>query len=145
VGRNTLNELPAWACDLLRNGRVGHLGLSDADGRPRVLPVTYAVLDGEVWTIIDNKPKRAGSQPARVRWLRARPHAALTVDHYDDDWAMLAWVQLTGQVEILEASAHPGAVGALIRRYPQYRIDPPPGPVLRFTVVRAIWWRATEC
>ena len=127
---------------MLDRERVGHLGLLDSHGRPRVLPVTYALSGGAAWTIVDNKPKRPGTEPARVRWLRARPHATLTVDHYDDDWSSLAWVQLLGEVAILEARAHEGALTALIHRYPQYEADPPPGPMLRLSVERAVWWRA---
>jgi PPOX class probable F420-dependent enzyme len=127
---------------MLENERVGHLGLGDSRGRPRVLPVTYALCEGAAWTIVDNKPKRAGTEPARIRWLRERPRAALTVDHYDDDWSTLAWVQLIGEVAILEPVAHRAAVGALTRRYPQYAADPPPGPLLRLSVARVVWWRA---
>jgi PPOX class probable F420-dependent enzyme len=127
---------------MLDRERVGHLGLLDSRGRPRVLPVTYALCEGSAWTIVDNKPKRPGTAPARIRWLRARPRATLTVDHYDDDWSSLAWVQLVGEVAILEARSHEAALGALVQRYPQYQADPPPGPLLRLSVERAVWWRA---
>jgi PPOX class probable F420-dependent enzyme len=127
---------------MLDRKRVGHLGLLDARGRPRVLPVTYALSEGAAWTIVDNKPKRPGTEPARVRWLRSRPHATLTVDHYDDDWSSLAWVQLIGEVVVLEAQSQGAALGALVHRYPQYEVDPPPGPLLRLSVERAVWWRA---
>src|SRR3954468_8422731 len=102
MGRKTLENLPLWAMDLLAQGRVAHLGLRDDAGHPRVLPVTFAMHAGSVWTAIDNKPKRPG-EPARVPWLRARPEAALTVDRYDDDWTRLAWVQVLGAVEVLDA------------------------------------------
>ncbi|HET8638905.1 MAG TPA: pyridoxamine 5'-phosphate oxidase family protein [Solirubrobacterales bacterium] len=138
----TLEELPAWTRAMLDRERVGHLGLLDSRGRPRVLPVIYALWDGAAWTIVDNKPKRQGTEPARLRWLRARPQATLTVDHYDDDWSSLAWVQLVGEVAILEARSEQGALGALVHRYPQYEADPPPGPLLRLSVDRAVWWRA---
>ncbi len=138
----TLDELPAWARATLEDERVGHLGLVDSGGRPRVLPVTYAVCEGAAWTIVDNKPKREGAEPARLRWLRERPSASLTVDHYDDDWSSLAWVQLIGEMAILEPSGHKAAMDALTVRYRQYETDPPPGPLLRLSVERAVWWRA---
>src|SRR5438045_6329576 len=73
----TLAELPAWAFELLEESRIAHLGLVDDDGYARVLPVTYAVHDGALWTVVDEKPKRReGAELARVRWLRARPRAA---------------------------------------------------------------------
>jgi hypothetical protein len=53
-------------------------------------------------------------------------------------------VQLLGTVEVLEAArARPG-VEALSAKYPQYRDQPPPGPVLRLTVDRALHWRAAD-
>jgi PPOX class probable F420-dependent enzyme len=129
---------------MLDQERVGHLGLLDSRGRPRVLPVTYSVYEGAAWTIVDNKPKREGTEPARIRWLRARPDATLTVDHYDEEWSSLAWVQLICEVAILNPRNHDGAVGALTRRYAQYEADPPPGPLLRLSVARAVWWRAAS-
>lgn len=140
--RTTLENAPGWAIDLLEECRVGRLGLIDDAGAPRVMPVTYAVHDGSVWTAVDNKPKRA-PDPARVRWLRARPAAALTVDRYDDDWSRLAWVQVLGEVVVLDVASAPDAVAALAARYPQYADDPPPGPVLQLHPRRVLCWSAT--
>ena len=137
----TLEDLPGWARGLLEDQRVGRLGLIDDAGRPRVLPVTFAVHEAAVWTAVDNKPKR-GPELARVRWLRARPAATLVVDRYDDDWSQLAWVQLIGEMSIVEGPPSAAVLNALARRYPQYRGDPPPGPALRLTVGRTVCWRA---
>jgi hypothetical protein len=83
VTGGTLDELPRWAADLLDSARVAHLGLLDDRGQPRVLPVTFALLDGAVWTAVDDKPKRRRAEElARVRWLLARPRSAITVDRY---------------------------------------------------------------
>jgi PPOX class probable F420-dependent enzyme len=142
VPSGTLEQLPDWGWALLRDTPVAHLGLTDGKGRPRVLPVTYAVCDGAAWTAIDNKPKQSGRELARVRWLRDRPHASLTVDHYEQDWAELRWVQLNGDVIIFEGQPTGPGLDALIRRYPEYQSDPPPGPLLRLTITRAVWWRA---
>jgi PPOX class probable F420-dependent enzyme len=123
---------------------VGRLGLIDGDGWPRVLPVTYAVLSGSLVTAVDDKPKGvAPERIARVRWLRDRPGAALTVDHYEEDWSALAWVQAIGLVAIFEAEAAPEAVAALAGRYPHYRARPPAGPVLVLTPERLLGWRAS--
>jgi hypothetical protein len=92
---------------------------------------------------VDNKPKRHQTELARLRWLRQRPRAALMIDRYDEDWSALAWVQLLGDVAILEARDHDEAVAALTRRYRQYEADPSPGPLLRLAPGRALWWRAT--
>jgi PPOX class probable F420-dependent enzyme len=139
----TLEKLPAWASKLLETARVAHLGLLDGDGRPRVLPVTYAVVEGLIWSAVDQKPKRVpGEELARVRWLRASPRAALTVDRYDDDWSRLAWVQVLVSVSI-EPIRHE-VVDALARRYPAYRELAPGGPLLRLSPERVLWWRAAD-
>jgi PPOX class probable F420-dependent enzyme len=141
----TLAELPAWAHELLDEARVGHLGMLDAEGRPRVLPVTFAVLGDSVWSAIDDKPKRRGGEAlARVRWLRARPESAMTIDRYDADWTRLAWVQLLGTTAVIDASGHDDVLGALVERYHQYRHQPPPGPLLRLTPERTVSWSASE-
>jgi len=137
----TLDELPPWAHELVVGARVGRLGLLDETDRPRVLPVTFAVLEGAVWSAIDDKPKRA-AEPARVRRLRRRPEAALLVDEYDDDWSRLAWVELRGVVAVLEAAAARTALDALAEKYPPYRERHPRGPLLRLTVERTAYWRA---
>jgi PPOX class probable F420-dependent enzyme len=139
----TLEHLPDWARDLLSRARVAHLGLLDGAGHPRVLPVTFAVADGAIWSAIDEKPKRrSGEDLARVRWLRARPQSAITVDRYHDDWTRLAWVQVIGTIAVLDAAAHPDALAALAERYAPYRRSSPPGPLLRLTPSRAVCWRA---
>jgi PPOX class probable F420-dependent enzyme len=138
-----LDKLPRWARGLLESARVARLGLLDDHDTPRVLPVTFALEAGAVWTAVDSKPKRPG-EPARVRYLRRRPEAAVTVDHYDDDWTRLAWVQLLGRVEVLDAAGREPAVEALVTKYPPYRDEPPGGPLLRLEIERALHWRARE-
>jgi PPOX class probable F420-dependent enzyme len=136
-------KLPEWARELLERSRVARLGLIDDDGGPRVLPVTYAVNHNTIVTAIDDKPKRVPpDRLARVRWLRARPHAALTVDHYEEDWSRLSWVQAIGEVTIVEADDAPDALAALRVRYPQYADRAPAGPVLSLLPDRLVWWKA---
>ena len=141
----SLEALPAWAVELLETERVGHLGLLDDDGHPRVLPVTFARFQRALWSAVDDKPKRvAGERLARLRWLRARPASALTIDRYDDDWTRLAWVQVIGLTTIREVADHGEVVAALAARYPQYREQPPRGPLLRLAPERVVHWRATD-
>jgi PPOX class probable F420-dependent enzyme len=136
-------ELPGWARELLERAPVGRLGLIDDDGGPRVLPVTYAFSGTALVSAIDHKRKRVpADQLARVRWLRARPRAALTVDHYAEDWSQLAWVQVLGEARVLEASDEPSAVRSLSERYEAYRVQPPSGLLLMLEPERLLWWRA---
>ena len=142
MGVDPLDRVPGWALQMLEQARVGHLGFLDDRGRPRVLPVTFALADGALHTAIDHKPKRGG-EPARVGYLRRRPEAALTVDRYREDWTHLAWVQALGRVSIAEQGAS-SALDALQRKYGPYRECPPRGPFLRLSVERALCWRAEE-
>jgi PPOX class probable F420-dependent enzyme len=145
MGRSeSVAELPKWALELLERSRVARLGLVDDEGGPRVLPVTYALAGDALVTAVDvHKPKRvAAERLARLRWLSARPRAALTVDHYEDDWSQLTWVQAIGSMSILEAADAPDALAALAARYSQYRERAPAGPVLALRPERVLWWRA---
>jgi PPOX class probable F420-dependent enzyme len=117
--------------------------LVDDDGAPRVLPVTFAVAEGKIWSAIDQKPKREG-EPARLRYLRRDPRAALTVDHYSDDWEELAWVQVLGTVRILDLAEGAPGLEALSAKYEQYREESPPGPLLALEAERYLWWRAAD-
>ncbi len=136
-------DAPEWAIALLDREPVARLGLTDATGAPRVLPVTFARVGDRLWSAVDDKPKRRpGARLARVRWLTERPRAALTVDRYDDDWTQLAWVQVLGEVAIVEHDEQ--ALAALAGRYPAYRRAAPRGPLLRLTPDRVLCWRARD-
>jgi PPOX class probable F420-dependent enzyme len=143
VGASEPTELVAWANELLERARVGRLGLLDDEGAPRVLPVTFAIADGRIWSAVDRKPKRSGD-PARLRFLRRDPRAALTVDRYSDDWDQLAWVQMLGRVEIVEVADGVAGVDALSEKYEPYREEAPPGPLLVLKPTRHLWWRAAD-
>jgi PPOX class probable F420-dependent enzyme len=132
----TLAQAPDWALDLLESEPVGHLGLLDEQGRPRVQPVTFARVGEALWSAIDDKPK--SRPPARIARLRANPACALTVDRYDDDWTRLAWIQVVGDATVLDIRAD--VLEALAARYPAYRERPPGGPLLRLDPVRVLWW-----
>jgi PPOX class probable F420-dependent enzyme len=138
----TLESLPDWATELLEAARVARLALLDEEDAPRVLPVTFALFAGAVWSAIDWKPKRA-EEPARVRRLRRRPIAALLVDRYDEDWTRLAWVEVRGPVRVLPASEASGALAALGHKYGQYVERPPAGPLIRLKPERQACWRAS--
>jgi PPOX class probable F420-dependent enzyme len=130
---------------MLAQARVGRLGLLDDDDAPRVLPVTFALNGGSLFTAVDEKRKRrSGEALARVRFLRRRPRAALTVDHYEDDWSALAWVQVLGEAQVLDAATAPDAIEALRAKYAQYREGPPAGPLIRLDPGRVLWWRSHD-
>jgi PPOX class probable F420-dependent enzyme len=134
-----LDELPDWALELLHGARVGRLGLVDDTDRPRVLPVTFALAEAVLWSAIDWK-RKGGREPARLRYLRRRPEATITVDHYEEEWEALAWVQVLGKARVLEKPD--GGLEALQSKYAQYRERPPAGPFIVLEPQRALCWRA---
>jgi PPOX class probable F420-dependent enzyme len=137
-----VSNLPTWARELVASARVARLGLIDDTGRPRVLPVTFALVADQAWTAVDQKPKRSpGTELARVRWLRRRPEATLLVDRYSEEWSRLAWVQLLGRVVIVPDAEPPPE---LVAKYEPYRRQPPQGPLLRLDIERSVYWRAGE-
>lgn len=148
MAASSLDDLPPWAGALVEETPLGHLAYLDDVDQPRVLPVTFAVAGGAIWTAIDQKPKqKRPDQIARVRYLRRRPSAALCLDHYEDDWSRLAWVQVLGSVTVDVAHEEHNArlaLAALGRKYAAYRQEPPQGPLLRLTPERLLCWRATE-
>jgi PPOX class probable F420-dependent enzyme len=142
-------DVPPWARDLVDRSPVARLGYLDDRDHPRVLPITYAISGDALWTAIDRKPKQVPPERiARVRYLRRRPEATLCVDHYEDDWTRLAWVQAIGSVEVVELGAGDGkgavdtALEALTEKYAAYRAEPPDGPLIALRPERVLCWRA---
>ena len=52
-------------------------------------------------------------------------------------------MQLLGVTEVVGMDDQPDALAALEARYPQYRNQPPQGPLLRHTPQRIIYWSAS--
>ena len=138
--------LPAFAAELLREGRVARLGTADRAGQPLVVPVCY-VFDGRsCFTAIDAKPKRipAGGL-RRVRNIAENPRVSLVVDRYDEEWTRLAWVIVQGHAAVLtDGPERAGAVDLLCEKYAQYRalgLDRTRATVIRILPERVMSWR----
>ena len=116
---------------------------STTAGTP-VLPVTYALAGDQIWSAIDQKPKRSDTEPARIRFLRRDPRAALTVDQSPMTGTSWPGCGVLGEIEILAAGEAPDALAALSVKYPQYREAPPPGPLLSLAPERCLFWSAGE-
>lgn len=137
--------LSDWQLALLDEQRAAHLATVGVDGSPAVVPVVYAWDGQRVLTPLDGKPKRAGPlQLRRVRDILAQPQVALVVDRYAEDWSRLAWVQLRGPAQIVEAGeVYAGGLALLHARYPQYQRVPLDGrPLIVITPETVRAWRA---
>jgi PPOX class probable F420-dependent enzyme len=121
---------------------VARLSTVRPDGAPHVVPVVFALAGDTVFSAVDAKPKRS-THLQRLANLRAEPRCALLVDHYEDDWRRLWWVRADGVAEVVDAPArHPG-IQALVQRFPQYRDEPPSGPLVVVTVHRWTGWTSS--
>jgi len=102
--------------------------------------VTHAVDAGDhdvLVTGVDQKPK-ASTDLKRLRNIAENPRVSILCDHYEDDWTQLWWVRADGTATV----EHDGAtwqagVDQLVAKYPQYRDQPPRGPMI---VVRITHW-----
>jgi PPOX class probable F420-dependent enzyme len=123
--------------------RVGRLASADAQGRPYVVPVCFAIEGANLFITIDEKPKQAAARPLkRLRNIMANPAVAFVADRYDEDWRQLGWVMLRGNAEILTQGAEHDHAQALLRdRYPPYRtMQLSELPVIAVRVERATSW-----
>jgi PPOX class probable F420-dependent enzyme len=122
--------------------RVARLATITTEG-PRLVPVTFAWHRGTaVWAVDRVKPKRH-ARLRRLDDLAADARVSLLADHYAEDWAELWWVELRGTAATLDGEAAAAALDALAGRYPAYRAERPPGPVVAVTPRRWTWWSAT--
>ncbi len=134
----------AEARDRFAGSPVLRLATAGADGRPHVVPCTFAV-DGARRIVIgiDNKPK-ASTNLRRLRNIRENPRVSLLVDHYADDWTRLWWVRAEGTAAVEEAGVEHAEHWDLLRaRYPQYGAVVLRGPMIVVTVERWSGWAFT--
>ena len=128
---------------LVSTAPVGRLATVRRDGRPHVVPICFVVTNDVVYSAVDNKPKRH-RHLQRISNVAATGTASLVVDEYDDDWSRLWWVRLDGRARLVDDRAEAErAISSLSDKYPQYRDQPPSGPVLAVDVERWVGWSAT--
>jgi PPOX class probable F420-dependent enzyme len=126
----------------LMAARVARLATIDPDGRPHLVPIVFALDGGTLYSAVDRKPKRSTTL-RRIENARARPHVTLLIDHYEDDWNRLWWIRLRGRARVLDHGQERERALTLLReKYPQYRDEPPEGPVLAIDVTETRTWTA---
>ncbi len=127
----------------MSNAMVARLATIGRDGRPHIVPITFAMGDDELYFAVDHKPKRTVNLQ-RLRNIEANPAVSVLVDHYENDWSKLWWVRMDGQAHIVDAGERRDqAIGLLCARYEQYRTVPPDGPVVAIAVERMSGWSAS--
>jgi PPOX class probable F420-dependent enzyme len=128
---------------------VGRLATVDRWQRPAIVPFCFALIDADdpvVVSVLDEKPKRvADADLARTRNIEHNPEVAFIVDHYEEDWSRLWFMQVRGRASLLAPGTHDhaSAVAALREKYPQYRkMAIETRLVIRIAGLHASSWRA---
>lgn len=127
----------------VQSARIAHLASADDKGRPHVIPICFAFDGNEIYSPIDEKPKKTSPLLLRrVRNIRANPDVAVVIDRYDEDWRRLAWVLITGRAKLLMSGAtHQNAVRLLRKKYPQYKkMRLEERPVIGIAIVGSTSW-----
>jgi len=123
---------------------VARLATVGPAGRPHLVPVTFAVDGDHVYTAVDAKPKTT-TNLRRLRNIRRDPRVAVLADHYEADWDRLWWARADGLASILgEPAGRARPLELLAARYPQYRVNPPAGPVIAIAGERWTGWAASD-
>jgi PPOX class probable F420-dependent enzyme len=134
---------PAEARALFATARVASLATVGADGRPHLVPITFALEGDTLYTAVDHKPKRT-LRLQRLENVAANPRVSLLAHHYDDEeWSALWWVRADGAGRVISPgeARHRAAVALLSARYGQYRQRPPAGPAIAVSVSSWSGWR----
>lgn len=135
---------------LLTAARVARLATVRLDGAPHVVPCCFAVDGDRLYSVVDGKPKSTNAL-RRLDNVAANQHVSLVVDHYADDWTELWWVRvdatavIVGEPSTTERTSdspveRASALRLLVEKYPQYRDDPPTGPLLRLDITQLVGW-----
>lgn len=138
-------QFSEWEHDLLKRSRVARLATVDVKNNPHVVVVVYAFDGKRIFTPIDEKPKKDPSKKLkRIRNIENNRAVSILMDEYYEDWSRLAWVQVRGRADILEAGKlYSKGISLLKRKYEQYeqmKIDDKPLIIIHPTKV--VSWRA---
>jgi PPOX class probable F420-dependent enzyme len=141
----------------LAAARRAVLVTSDPAGRPRPVPICFALIDDSeppaVYSALDEKPKRHADplRLARVRDIAARPEVAVLIDRWAEDWTQLGWLRCRASATLLEpggadatagaTSERAAAIAALRAKYRQYADhDLESRPLIRLVLTGATSW-----
>ena len=132
----------------IESHRVARLATADAQAAPHVVPIVYALVDDDIYFVIDEKPKKTRRGLKRLKNIAVNPRVAVIIDEYHDDWTRLAYLLIEGTAaEVDDVTAYARVIEELRRRYPQYRsmeLSHDRNPMLRIVAARRHFWRAAS-
>src|SRR5260370_38304368 len=120
-----MNVVAAMDGEEMRRGiegaQVARLATVGSDGRPHIVPITFALDDDTIYFAVDFKPKKTADLQ-RLRNIEANPFVSVLVDHYEDDWTKLWWVRPDGGARIvIDGAVFERGIWLLTRPYPAYK------------------------
>jgi PPOX class probable F420-dependent enzyme len=128
----------------LETSLVARLATIGGNGRPHIVPITFALEDKTLYFAVDFKPKRT-TNLQRLSNIATNPAVSVLIDHYESDWDRLWWVRLDGTARIVaQPDEVERALNLLAQRYEQYRMTRPAGPVVAITIERMTGWSAAS-
>ena len=133
--------------EFIAGARIARLATADASGNPHNVPLCYW-FDGErIYFAIDEKPKQeTGMRLKRMRNIVENPRVAIVIDHYEEDWAQLAYVLIRGTARVVEdPQEYMVALRALREKYLQYRgmtFTPEHNPIVKIDPQHVHAWGA---
>jgi PPOX class probable F420-dependent enzyme len=134
---------PADLRDRVAAAPVARLATLRPDGTPRLVPITFALVDDVLCSAVDEVKAKRTMRLARLADVDRDPRVGLLVDHYADEWTQLWWVRIDGTARVVdEGELRERALDALVAKYPPYRAARPTGPLLVVTPERWTGWRA---
>jgi len=131
----------ADARDRFTRSAVLRLATVGGDGRPHLVPCTFAVdAAGRIVIGIDNKPKSTAGL-RRLANIGENPQVSLLADHYSADWEQLWWARADGIATVERSGAGHFAHWELLRsKYAQYEGQVLDGPVIVVQVESWTGW-----
>ncbi len=128
----------------LGNSKVARLATADAQGRPHIVPIVFALEGNTLYFAVDAKPKKTRDLK-RLKNIAANPAVSVLVDRYENDWTKLWWVRADGTARVVaEIAEAERAIDLLAHKYEQHRRERPAGPVVAVHLDRVTGWSATH-
>jgi PPOX class probable F420-dependent enzyme len=127
--------------------RIAHLATASPDGRPHIVPFCFVVIGSNLYSIIDDKPKKTHTGLRRLRNIEANPRVSVLADHYEEEWKALWFVMVEGEAGVVtDSTEYRQARVALRSKYPQYlmmELAEATNPMIRVKIDRVVSWQGS--
>ena len=127
-----------WARQQFAQAQVARLAAVSGDGSPHLVPMVFALDGARLIGAVDHKPKSTTDCGGWTTSPSTHSSACSSMIATTPNWKQLSWARAEGSAQMYAAYD----LTALIARYPQYREQPPDGPVIVIEVDHSSGWSA---